>query len=114
ATLNGLLNEAEREARQAERARAVIAKTNHVVEMFFDIGLAFLAYDASSNKFFERRYLNLTAELPEEIEALKSLVKDNPGHADIVNRVSAGTEEAMRTLTAVKRRLDAGERLNLV
>ena len=114
AALNGLLNEAEREARQAERARAVIAKTNHVVEMFFDIGLAFLAYDASSNKFFERRYLNLTAELPEEIEALKSLVKDNPGHADIVNRVSAGTEEAMRTLTAVKRRLDAGERLNLV
>ncbi len=92
----------------------MIAKTNHVVELFFDVGIAFLAYDASSNRFFERRYLQLSTQLPTEVEALKVLVKENSEHLAILNKVSAGTAEALDTLAAVKLRLDKGERLNLV
>lgn len=114
ATLNGLLQEAEREARQADHAKTVIARTSDVIELLFNTGIAILAYDASSNPLFERRYVKLSGEIPGALDKLRELVKGNPRHRFILAEVSAEAGEAMKTLSEVKRRLDQGERLNLV
>lgn len=114
ASLNGLLNQAEREAEQAEHAKLVIARTKDVIQLFFDVGVAFVVYDAATKPILERRFSQLYHRVPGELDALRDLVKDNPKYLAIVNRVSAGAKEAMATLAESKLVVEAGGRFNLI
>lgn len=112
-TLVGLLNKADTEARVAEHAKAVIAKTNETIQLFFDVGFAFIAYDGATNQMMERHFLKLFSRIPQEMNELKELVKDNPKHLEIVEHVKSEVIQEMDVLTENKRVIDAGGRLNL-
>ncbi|MBX9687798.1 MAG: cell wall metabolism sensor histidine kinase WalK [Candidatus Obscuribacterales bacterium] len=112
-TLSFLLAESERETRAADRAKEIIAQTNTTIQEFFDVGFAFIAFDARSLDFFEHRLNRLLKKLPADIENLKILVQDNPKYLAIVNHVSNESSESIRWISAAAKKSKDGAKLDV-
>lgn len=114
ATLNALLIQAEQQAEQAERAKAVIVQTNKVIQLLFDVSFAFVAYDAATNNLFKRRFLDYYGRVPGELNELSSLVSGNRNNAAIVSQVRQQAIAAMASLAKHKEIVEAGGRFDLM
>lgn len=113
-TVLGLLVQAEKEAKQANHAKAVIAKTNEVVQLLFDVGYAFVAYDAKTNSISGDRLNQVLDRTPKELSALAELVQAEPAHAALVHNVIDYTQENIRTVVARKKAIESGGHLDLM
>lgn len=109
-----LWNQAEKAAWEAEHAKMVIAKTKQVVQLFFDVGLAFVIYDAKTIPMFEQRFTELYSRVPADLQELTALVSDNPAHKEIVDHVTGEARQEMRSLAESKRIVEAGGRFNIM
>jgi PAS domain S-box-containing protein len=109
-----LWNQAENAAREAEHTKMVIARTKQVVQLFFDVGLAFVVYDAKTTPMFERRFTELYDRIPVDLSDLAQLVRDNPKHKEIVEHVTEEARQEMRSLAESKRLVEAGGRFNIM
>lgn len=113
--LSALLFEFETEARKLEHAKEVIGKTNDVVELLFNVGIAFVVYDAQSNEFFEKRFLDLAERTPRKLKELAEVVVDDPAHRKIVAEVRKDVDRELAGLMDQKRLVDLPNgRLNIV
>lgn len=113
-SLYGLLQHAEKEAFRAEHAKTVIAKTTEVVQLLFDSGVTFVAYDAASKPLFEKRLMQIFERIPAELVNLERLVDDNKSYSMIVQGVKKQSSDAIAELLAEKQDLDRGGRLNIM
>ncbi len=110
----GLLQRAESETYRAEHAKAVIGKSDEVVRLLFDSGIAFLAYDASTKPVFERTLVRILRRIPSELLALEELVQDNGSYLQVVHQVQTESSEAISALLLSKKDAEAGEKLNVL
>ena len=95
-----------------EKSKHVIVTTNELQRMFYDVGLAFIVFDANSNAFFKSHLDKLIADIPVKIQSLKEIVASNRSHLQIVQMVE---EEALPALTWLKRKEQEslqGDKLN--
>ncbi|MBY0551270.1 MAG: PAS domain-containing sensor histidine kinase [Candidatus Obscuribacterales bacterium] len=113
-SLYGLLQHAEKEAFRAEHAKTVIAKTTEVVQLLFDAGVTFVAYDAASKPLFEKRLMQIFERIPAELANLEVLVENNKSYSMLVLKVRKESSEAISELLTEKRDLDRGGRLNIM
>ncbi len=109
-----LLFESEREARQSDHAKAVLAKTSEVVQLLYDIGFAFVAYDAKTNAVSEKRLSETLAGSETELTALQDLVSNEPQHLKLVKQVASELAEALRLLKAQKKAIESGQNLDVM
>ncbi len=112
-TSMNLLDQAKKEKLQVEHAKQVIEKWDEAKKLFYDVGYAFVIYDAATNGLTERNYEEKRALVPGVLEELKTQVKDNPKHLAIAERVQTEGQQVLEVLAANKARVDAGGRLNL-
>ena len=112
-TLFYLLNEAEKEAREADRANSVIAATNTAVQGLFDCSIAFLAFDARSFDFFEERMNYHLKRLPQDLRRLRELVHSNPTHTRIVDEVMPEISHSLDWIRMTAAKSKAGARLDI-
>lgn len=110
ASLYGLLVTAEKEISEADHAKQVIGKMNEAIQLFNDVGYAFVIYDAKTNKFFEDRFLKLLNKIPAEVNELTEIVSSEPAHLAEIKEVSREVNDMMRSLMESKKLVDAGER----
>ncbi|CAN5187515.1 hypothetical protein BH10CYA1_BH10CYA1_41230 [soil metagenome] len=113
-TVGVLLYQAEKESRQADHSKAVIAKTTEVVQLLFDVGYAFVAYDAKTNELLGDRLNQELDETPKQLNALEDLVRTEPQHLAIVQNVAIETEENFRLVKARKKVIEDGGHLDLM
>lgn len=113
-SLYGLLVHAEQEADRAEHAKTVIAKTTEVVQLLFDAGIEYIAYDAATKSLFEKRLMHTLHRIPKEMNNLENLVQNNNRYLTIVQNVRKESSDAIDTLLASKQELQAGGRMKLV
>ncbi len=109
-----LLIQSEIEARQVDHSKAVIAKTTEVVQLLYDVGYAFVAYDAKTNEILGERLTAALSRTPKELKALEELVQDEPTHLSIVQNVTTETADNLRVLVARKKAIEAGGHLDLM
>lgn len=112
-TVSWLLNESEKEARAEERAKNIIAGTTSTIQLLFDVSFTFLAFDAKGLDFFKGRLDGLLDKIPANMDKLKELVKEDPKHLEIVNRVSLDTQNALIWIKETADKSKAGEKLNI-
>lgn len=113
-TVTILLYQAEKEARQADHAKAVIAKTTEVIQLLFDVGYAFVAYDAKTNEILGDRLNQQLTETPKQLKSLEELVSSEPEHLTIVQNVASETEEDFRLVKSRKKVIEDGGHLDLM
>ncbi|MBS1953725.1 MAG: HAMP domain-containing histidine kinase [Cyanobacteria bacterium SZAS-4] len=113
-TVTVLLYQAENEARQADHSKAVIAKTTEVIQLLFDVGYAFVAYDAKTNEILGDRLNQELAETPKQLKALEELVRSEPAHLTIVQSVASETEEDFQLVKSRKKVIEDGGHLDLM
>lgn len=113
-TVTVLLYQAEKEARQADHSKAVIAKTTEVIQLLFDVGYAFVAYDAKTNELLGDRLNQELAETPKQLKVLEDLVRSEPEHLSIVQSVTSETEENFRLVKSRKKVIEDGGHLDLM
>lgn len=112
-----LLHQSEIETRQADRSKAVISKTNHVMEACHNVGISFMVYDAvpvRTKAYFNDIYRTKVAYMLKSFHDLETSVKDNQEHLSNVNKCSNEAEECVKVLEKRKTAIDAGGRLDLV
>lgn len=111
-TLSYLYNQEKAITGAEEHSKLVIVKTKELAQLFYDVGIAFVVFDANSNDFFKRHLDKLVAEIPEKIKELKEVVSSNRAYSKIVDRVE---EEAAPALVWIKEKEIAslgGDKLN--
>ncbi len=113
-TVSVLLFQAEKEANQANHSKAVIAKTTEVVQLLFEVGYAFVAYDAKTSELLGERLDQQLAETPKQLTALEDLVRSEPEHMAIVKSVMSETEDDFRLVQARKKVIEDGGHLDLM
>lgn len=110
-----LWSEAERETEAAERSKTIIAQTNTLVQHFFDVGFAFIAFDAkNSSGFLQEHFEKKMNALPKAVKSLKEQVRANPEHLAILSKIEGETDEAIKWLKDAARRSQEGEKLNVM
>lgn len=112
--LSWLLNESDREATAAAHSKEVIAQTNAVIQRYFDISIAFIAYDAHAREFPKKALDNLVADLPEKLKHLRLLIQGNQHHEKILDRVSSEADVAMDWIRTSTIKSEEGEKLNFI
>jgi signal transduction histidine kinase len=77
AVLAFLLNQAEMEALRESHSKAVIARANDLIKLFYDAGIALAAYDFSHDDAVLRKYESIVDEIPLRLRTLETLVDDD-------------------------------------
>jgi len=103
----------EQEATEAEHAKVIIAKTEDVIQKFFDVGFAYVAYDVKTNDLFGTRLNDVMSELPQGLQELQDLVSNDPGQSSIVKQVRAKTATALNILETRKASIERGGHLDI-
>lgn len=109
--LNKSLDEAEMAHRQEEHSKTVITTTTVLVQLLFDVGIAFIQFDARTNPWSEQHLDSLTKRIPIELKNLQQLVADNPTHGAIVSNVTEPIKLSIREIEDSKQAIKAGGRL---
>lgn len=77
-TLAGLLQQAEREIKEEARSRAVITRMHWISRLFIDAGASVANYAMTEDSTLQERYEQAKQQLPQELETIEELLKDNP------------------------------------
>jgi signal transduction histidine kinase len=112
--LGWLLHESDQQAAAAARSKEIIAETNLVIQRFFDVGFAFVAFDAHSEDYLQKTLDDLLSDLPEKLAGLRRLVRGNPAHERICRHVAGEARLAIRWIQDTAYKSKEGEKLNLV
>lgn len=116
-----LLHQSEIDVRETDHSKAVIAKTNEVIEELNDVGIWYIIYDADTKPIFGDKYTGSVAKLRAGLEALAGLIKDDGTQltADdekqltVVRNVTAESEESLAILDGEMTKIKAGGRIDL-
>src|SRR5262249_26227162 len=106
--VNWLLIRSEQEALAADRAKAVIAKTNEVIQLLCDVGFCYVAYDAHTNQFQGERLAKAINNTPIEFKALEELLKDDQQHLPIVQKAEEQAMEQINAIALSTKKIQAG------
>ncbi|MBY0357682.1 MAG: CHASE3 domain-containing protein [Candidatus Obscuribacterales bacterium] len=77
-TLAGLLQQAENEVKEENRARAVVTHMHWLIRLFIDAGANIATYAITEDSILKERYAEAKRQLPQELNVLNDLLKDNP------------------------------------
>lgn len=113
-TLNHLLDTAEREARQAEHIEKVIALAKEVMQNFYNVGFAYIAYDARTVPYFKKHLVTECARIKPAIEALRGEVKDNPAYLNTVVAIDDEISKMLQIVYENVQLIEAGGRMNVM
>lgn len=103
----------EKSVRNAEEhSKRVIVKTKELQQLFYDVGLAFVVFDANSNDFFKRHLDHLLSDIPQKISELKETVSNNSAHSVIVKMVEEEVGPAMQWVKEREQASIEGEKMN--
>ena len=113
ATLIFVQGDARRVARQAEETKVLIDQTTRVVDVLYDVGYAFLIYNAHTSRHFERKLEKLLIAVPTEIRKLEYLVRDRPLYAQTVKDIEEVAKDALLHIDINRHNIEGGGPLDL-
>lgn len=114
AAVTYFLYQSEYQSERSEHAKAVIAQTEDLIHDLYDVGVAFVVFDAKTNRMFQRRLDHLKTQLPESIDSLEQLVRDEPQHVSIVRHVREETSAALGVIQAEENSILGGGHLDVM
>lgn len=113
AAVTYFLYQSEAEAARVEHAKAVIAKSEDVVQLLYDVGVAYVVYDARSFPMFEERFTNVMQRIPAKFDELAELVKTEPQQMEKVENARVRTKKALAVLGMRKAQIAQGGHLDI-
>lgn len=116
-TLTTLLKQAEYEVWKESHSNAIVAEVNTLVKLFYDAGLALVAYGGTHSQSSAERYNECSNQIPRQLRTLKLLAETGPSKdKDIsMERIDVLSDTALTSLRKAKRMVDErGESLALM
>lgn len=107
-----LLNEAESEAKRAQKAEAVTRASTLLGETYFRIGTGFAVYMAMPTSKAEAKFDKLRKEAPERFQELKDVLADQPGALETIKPLEEALKSCEAELVAAKEAIAGGEEYN--
>ncbi|MDR3615082.1 MAG: PAS domain S-box protein [Candidatus Obscuribacterales bacterium] len=104
--LGFFLNQAEMEVQRQIRSKAIIAQANTLSKMFYDAGVAMGGYSITKSPLFSDRYTKIVAQIPKDLDELKTLVGDNARQQVILQNLQKITETGLQLLNEAKHAID--------
>lgn len=112
--LSKLLLDAETEARNAQQAQFVAAQASIIGSKFIAAGSALIAYSASKNDTFARRFAQLEIEIPNEFSLLGRLAHDDAERERLIGEIESTGSEALAVMQQAKQLADSGVELEVL
>ena len=114
ATISGLHNQAEREARRADHSKKISAATSELVKDIFDIVTVTKGDEMSKSAFSTDTYRTATNNISLQLDNLRELVKDEPEHLQIVNSSSMAAHRAIELMESCENAYKSGDNIALL
>ncbi len=100
---------AEQEATRAAHFRSISAKTNSVLTDLYEVVNTLITYHVSKNKSDSAHYQELVDNLPDKLQTLKNLAKDDPYQIATIEKIEPNLQGVLRFIKNYKDSIDRGE-----
>lgn len=108
------LYQSESEAARIDHAKSVIAKTEDVVQLLYDVSVAYVVYDARTYPMFEQRFSSVMERIPQKFDELNNLVANEPEQKQRVDDAVMRTNKALQVLSFRKEDISRGGNLDIL
>jgi signal transduction histidine kinase len=107
-TLFGLLNEAEIQAKHAERSRAIVTGAEELTRLYYNAGTALVLWGVAHDPSGKGRYDNIVTQIPEQFRLMEELVADNPDQMQTLRNIEETGNKGLRLLDHIRETLESG------
>lgn len=103
----------EKAVRSAEeQSKQIIVRTKELQQLYYDVGIAFVVFDANGNNFFKHHLDKLISQIPGKLQTLKETVSTNSSYSTIVKMVEEETGPSLQWVKEKEQASLEGEKLN--
>ena len=102
AVLTWLLRQADLEAERQTRAKAVLAETTQLSEMFYEQAITIAGLSLMRGSILEERFNANMESIPREVKLLKRLAVQSQAQIEAVGRVEAATDKVLALFAEIK------------
>jgi signal transduction histidine kinase len=109
-SLSIMVGDAEKEALRQAHSKEIVGTTNHIFQLFYDAGTAAAAFQQQNGgKENSDKYDAASAKIPEELEKLKALVKDDPQYVAAVEEVDGKSKFVLKVVNRIMSLAEHGQ-----
>jgi signal transduction histidine kinase len=101
-----LLDQSERDVKVQAHAREVSMQLSDCFRLLLNAAAGITAYGYTRDKHFAKRYNHASDAVPDKLDALKELTKDDPEESKLISDMSATLLDTMDNFREVRKRVD--------